>query len=149
MVGVLLLVFVLLSVGYRAAMELRRGEVEADVPGKAAVAEVAVYFFDGGKDCATCEKLEAYAREAVETHFPEELASGVLVWLRRDMDEPENEHFVTDFELYAKSVVVVGLKDGERVRWENLEDIWELVYDRPAYIEYIRVRVGDFLGKAP
>lgn len=125
------------------------GEVAPPFAVEGVEPDVVVYFFDGGKDCSTCDKLEAYAREAVETHFGEELASGALQWRRLDMDEPVNEHFVTDYGLYAKSVVLVGFEGGEERRWKNLEDIWELVYDRPAYLEYIRAETRGFMDAAP
>lgn len=147
-ISALLLLFVFGSVAYMVANDF--GQVGDETPApKGAEPEVVVYFFDGGKDCATCDKLEAYAYEALKTHFSEELASGVLEWRRLDTDEPANEHYVTDFSLYTKSVVVFALEDGEQIRWKNLEDIWELVYDKPAYLEYIRANTRDFLGVAP
>ena len=150
-ISTLLLLFVVGSLAYMAFDEFGPGTKpeapEVRVPG--VEPRVIVYFFDEGKDCSTCEKLEGYAHEALETHFPEELASGALAWRRLSVEEPEHKHFVTDYALYTKSEVLVERVGGQQVRWKNLEDIWNLVYDKPAYIEYIVTHTRDFLGTAP
>lgn len=149
----LLLTFVFGSVAYMATKEtLLARSVARDASGGETYREddgrpsVVVYFFDSEKECTTCENLERYAHEALQTHFPSELASGELEWRVRNVQDPDNEHFVTEFGLYTKSVVVVGLKDGKPVRWKNLESIWDLVYDKPSYVEYIRANVQEFIG---
>lgn len=107
---------------------------------------VVVYFFDSDKECTTCENLERYAYEALQTHFAPQLTSGQIEWRVRNVFEPENEHFVTEFGIYTKSVVVVRIENGQPVKWKNLESIWDLVYDERAYVEYIRAQVQEFLG---
>lgn len=105
----------------------------------------AVYFFYNDVYCETCERLEGYALEAVRTHFADDLESGVIQWRSLDMTTPENKHYAVDFGLYSKSVVLVELDDGEEVRWENLDDIWDLVHDQPAYMDYIRSSLKTFM----
>lgn len=107
--------------------------------------ELVVYYMDMGKDCTTCLHLENYTLEALETGFAEELASGRIAFRRVDVDRPENAHFVGDYGLYTKSVVLVRQEDGRDVRFENLSRIWELVYDKEAYLAYIQGKVRDFL----
>lgn len=154
LIGALLLVFVVASVVYMAVKEPRRDAGDA-TPGRRLPAvegvepDVIVYFFYNDIRCDVCLRLEDYAVEALKTHFSDELASGAIQWRMLSMDDHENEHFLIDFELYSKSVVLVELEDAERVRFKNLEDIWDLVYDKPAYLEYMRTNVLDFLGAAP
>ncbi len=107
---------------------------------------VIVYFFDSDKECTTCTNLKNYAYEALQTYFPSQLASDEIAWRVFNVDKPENEHYVTEFGLYSKSVVVVRMEDGRQTRWKNLESIWELVYNKPAYLEYIRAEIRDFVG---
>lgn len=110
--------------------------------------ELIVYYFSQGKECVTCDRIESYTREALETHFADELTSGEITWLAVDVDEPKNEHFVTEYELYTKSVVLVRMEDGRQVRWKNLADVWDLVSDQPAFTEYVRKQVQDYLNEA-
>jgi hypothetical protein len=117
--------------------------------GDSAKADVVMIYFDGGKDCSTCDKLEGYAYETLRQEFNESLEAGTLAWQRLNMDAPENEHYVTEFGLYTKSIVLIRLENGDRLRHENLEKIWDLVYDKVEYQAYIRERLQDFLGSQP
>ncbi len=114
-------------------------------PSVAAEPELVVYYMDMGKDCTTCLNLEAYTREALETHYAADLASGRIAWRTADLDDPANAHFVDEFGLYTKSVVLVRFEGGKQVRFDSLSRIWELVYDKDAYIAYVRDEVMGFL----
>ncbi len=141
----LLLLFVAGSLAYmvlgnRRAPEETESAADSDVD-----PELAVYFFYNDIRCEECLKIEEYAREALDTHFSGELASGIIAWRPLSMDAPENKHYLTEYELFSKSVVLVKLENGEEVRWKNLEEIWDLIYDKPAYVEYIRSNIEEFL----
>ena len=120
----------------------------SDTPGVSpkAVPELIVYYMDMGKDCTTCLNLETYTFEAVETWFADELATGRISWRTVDLDEPANEHFVDEFGLYTKSVVLVRPIDGAPYQFDSLSRIWELVYDKEAYMTYIREQIQVFLA---
>lgn len=126
------------------------GHVSGDAPSAGVEvtpqqAELVVYYMDMGKDCSTCLSLEAYTKEALDTWFAPDLASGRVQWRTADLDDPANAHFVDEFGLYTKSVVLVRFEDGKQVQFESLGRIWELVYDRDAYMAYIRDEVQRFL----
>lgn len=154
LIAAILVVFALGSVAYTAVREGAQWRTQSPIE---SVSEdlsrvspaVVVYFFDSDKECTTCTQLETYALETIQTDFAPELSSGRLQWRVINVDEPQNEHYVTQYGLYSKAVVVSRIENGQEMRWENLEDIWELVYDKPAYQEYIRSNVKDFLGEAP
>lgn len=121
------------------------GRSHAGGPVLATTPELIVYYMDMGKDCSTCLNLESYTREALDTYFAADLASGRIQWRIADLDAPENAHFVDEFGLYTKSVVLVRLEGGKQTRFDSLSRIWELVYDKDAYIAYIRDEVRAFL----
>jgi hypothetical protein len=107
-----------------------------------------VYYFHGNVRCATCRKIEAYSEEAIITGFPDELEHGALAYRAVNVDKAQNKHFVEDFQLVTKSVVVVEYRDGSVVRWKNLDRVWLLVRDRDAFADYIRVETNAFLGES-
>jgi hypothetical protein len=107
--------------------------------------KIIAYYFYGNKRCVTCRKLEAYAKEVIDTNFAPNLESGNLEWTTVNVDLSENEHFNKDFELFTRSVVLVEMNGEEQVRWKNLEDIWDLVGDKDAYFKYIESNVDEFL----
>ncbi len=108
--------------------------------------QVVVTYFHGDVRCATCKKLEAYAKAAVEKAFAAELADGRLVFRTVNTDRPENAHFLTDYSLVTKSLVVTEESGGKVLRWTNLDRIWRLVGDRQAYDEYVVAGVRAHLG---
>ncbi|UCD63063.1 MAG: hypothetical protein JSW34_09925 [Candidatus Zixiibacteriota bacterium] len=114
----------------------------------AAPPRLIAYYFHTTRRCATCKKLEAYTREAIETGFAEQLKSGVLSFLAVNIDESDNEHFRKDYQLYTKSVILSERKDGEEVKWKNLDQIWQLVRgDKAVYLQYIQDEVTAALGE--
>lgn len=114
----------------------------ASVPADGIVA----YYFHGEFRCSTCRKLEALSKEAIEGAFGDELKSGSLRFEIVNMETPETEHFVKDFQLVTKSLVLVEYKDGKVIRWKNLPDIWKLVRNDAAFIDYVRKETEAFLG---
>ena len=105
------------------------------------------YYFHGNVRCATCRKLEALSEESIRGGFPEAIASGRLEWRLINTDEPENKHFVQDFQLVTKSLVLVEEHDGEVVRSENLRLVWQLVNDHDGFVKYVRDATRTFLGE--
>jgi hypothetical protein len=110
--------------------------------------KVIVYYFHGDKRCQTCKTIEAYAEEAVRNAFADELASGELEWHAVNVDESENNHFIDDYQLATRSVVLVKVTDGVEKRWENLEKVWQLVGTKPAFLDYIIKNTNEFLSGA-
>lgn len=89
--------------------------------------------------------MEAYAREAVEEGFGPEMARGTVEFRAVNVEEPANRHFVEDFQLVSRSVVVTEEVDGAVGRWVKLDDVWGLVGDRSAYFNYVQDGVRGYL----
>lgn len=155
-VTAILIAFVAVSVAFLVIKERRPGAPETAAPaagardadGAASVPAVStgmiVYYFHGTRRCPTCRKLEEYTREAVMTAFADDVKAGTIAWRAIDTDEPGNEHFVKDYVLTTKSVVLSAVRDGEETRWKNLPRIWELVGDKAAYVTYIQEEIRAF-----
>ena len=99
----------------------------------------------GGEGCATCKKIEAYADEAIHQGFGDQLAAGSLAWQVINLDEPENRHFIDDFELVTKTVVLAEYEGGAIVRWQKLDKVWQLVRSEDDFSDYIRAETAAFL----
>jgi hypothetical protein len=107
--------------------------------------KVIAYYFHGNARCLTCHNMEAYAKEAIEKNFIKELEDGRLVFNTVNVDEKENEHFVDDYELYTKSLVVSQIKDEKENQYKNLTKIWEYVSNKDKFIEYVTSEIKDYL----
>lgn len=106
---------------------------------------VRVYYLHTAKRCMTCLTIEAFAKEALESRFAEELEQGMLVWDTASYELAGNTHYVEDFELVTSTLVVVDTINGERRDWRKLDRVWELVDDETAFKDYVAQEVGGYL----
>jgi hypothetical protein len=106
---------------------------------------VIAYYFHTTQRCASCRKIEAYTHEAIEAAFAQELADGRLTWWPVNIDEKENKHFVKDYRLFTKSLVLVEEKDGVRLRWNNLARVWQLLDDKENFLRYVQSETRAYL----
>ena len=109
---------------------------------------IVVTYFHNTIRCPTCHRIENLSDQAIHSHFSKGLLSGKLIWRVVNVDEPQNEHYNTDYQLYTKSLIVSEVKDGKEVRWKNLEKIWTLVGDENQFDNYVQTEIADWL-KAP
>ncbi len=106
---------------------------------------ISVIYFHGDFRCSSCIKIEQYSREAIEKFFTSEIKSGELRSSVLNMDKPENKHFIKDYQLYTRSLVVAMFKNGKQVRWKNLGKVWQYLDDRDAFYDYVQKEVRSFL----
>ena len=107
--------------------------------------KVIAYYFHGSFRCPTCRNLEQYAKETIENNFEKELTEGSLIFKAVNVEEKGNEHFVNDYQLYTKSLVLSLVEDDKEVKYKNLDKIWEYVRDKTKYIGYVKSEVNNFL----
>ena len=107
--------------------------------------KVIAYYFHGNVRCLTCHNMEEYAKEAIKKNFAEELENGKLVFKILNVEEEENKHFVDDYQLYTKALVISQIKDGKESQYKNLTKIWEYVRNKDKFIEYVTNEIKDYL----
>jgi len=157
---VVLLLFVFASLAYLAVNSLlqqaetpQQDEPLAPSPVEDGPQEaghlVVAYYFHGTSRCQTCLRIEEYAREAIEAGFPGEIESGTLEWYAVDVEQPQNEHFVADYELTTRSLILVDMGGGVQTRWKDLSRVWELVGDKEAFVTYVRGETQAYLEGRP
>ena len=105
-----------------------------------------VYYLHGNIRCPTCQTIEATTQQVVETGFAEQLKSGQLEWQVINYESPGNEHFATDYEVVAPSVVMAEFAGGQQKKWQAIPEVWELVNDQAAFIEFVQNRLNEFMG---
>ena len=112
----------------------------------AAVPRVTAYYFHTTQRCASCKKLEAWSHEAIDSAFAAPLKDGRLVWKVVNVESKGNEHFVEDYGLYTKSLVLVRESSGKPARWKNLEKIWPLLQDKKSFYKYVQDETRTMLA---
>jgi hypothetical protein len=110
--------------------------------------KVIVYYFHTNTRCSTCIKIEQYSKEAIEQGFPRELKNGALEMRIVNYEQPENRHFMNDYKLVSKSLVLVNLVNGKQTKWTNLRLVWQLTGRKDAFLNYVRKEVRVYLANS-
>ena len=160
----LLLAFVAVSLGYavmkerginekpgsqdsRVSKETKKIETQSTSESRKLESKVVAYYFHGNTRCVTCRNIESYAKEAVESGFPEAVKKGRLEFKVVNVEEPQNEHFVREYQLSTRSVVLARFERGKQNEWKNLQLVWELVRDHDAFVIYVQEETKSLLGE--
>lgn len=141
-----LLAFVAVSLITLVVRVVRHG---GDAPSNAAptasTGRLVAFYFHGNKRCAACNSIERLTREALKT----ETAAGTIEIRSVNVDEPAQAHFVADFELAVRTVVLAEESGGRYPRWKRLDECWSR-YEEPAdFIAYLQTSLQSFRTAAP
>jgi hypothetical protein len=107
--------------------------------------KIIVYYFHGNYRCYSCMRIEQYTRESVEAAFAKELKSGQIEFKSINVDLPANSHYVDDYKLFTKSVIVSDMVQGKERRWKNLQKVWELLRNETKFKEYVKSETAAYL----
>jgi hypothetical protein len=158
-VTALLLAFVAVSLGYMVL----RGDRPAQASSGAATArsapavspgtpqeqgtKVIAYYFHVTVRCVTCRAIEAYSKAVIHQKFAKDLADGRLEWRPVNVQLPENRHYIQDYQLFTRSLVLALIKDGQQKEFKVLNDTWELVRTPELMQGYVEKEVRGYLRK--
>lgn len=113
---------------------------------KAGQHKVIAYYFHTDTRCSTCIKIEQYSHEAIEQGFANELKNGTLEMRIVNYERPEHRHFMQDYKLVSKSLVLVNMVNGKQTKWTNLKMVWQLTGHKDAFLNYVRKEVRSYLS---
>ncbi len=106
---------------------------------------VEAFYFHTNTRCPTCRTIEAKAQEALADAVQERR----IRWHVVNYQEPANRHFAQAFKLEFASLVLVKREAGTVTRWKNLDRVWELYSDPPAFAAYVRQELQAFQEGTP
>ena len=110
----------------------------------AAESKIIAYYFHGNFRCPTCHKLEQYSKEAIEENFKDEISKGTLEFKTINVEKKGNRHFINDYQLYTRQLVISEVEDGKETRYKNLEKIWEYVRDKEKFFNYVTSEIQTY-----
>lgn len=105
------------------------------------------YYFHTTYRCPSCVKIEQWSEEAILAGYEDRLRDSTLQWHSINVDEPAHKHFVDDYQLYTKTLIVAEFKNGKQVRWKNLDRVWHLLSNKEKFIDYVRAEINDWMKK--
>ena len=108
--------------------------------------KIIVYYFYTTARCASCHKIEEYTKQSLEKYFFDEITSGAINFQMINIDKPQNKHFIQDYQLYTKSVVLSKISDGKEVKFKNLDKVWNFLRNKNKFYEYIKEETNNFIN---
>lgn len=121
------------------------GVVSSFAADKPLDSKVVVYYFHGNFRCSNCRNIEQYTKETVEKYFQKEVDSGKIFFEVINVDKKENKHFVKQYQLYTRSVVLSLVKNRQELKFDNLPKVWEYLRDKNAFQQYIKNEIEKYL----
>jgi len=126
------------------AVSAKTAKTAAKKPAKTAQAKKAastltVYYFHGYARCSSCRKIEQYTKEAADSaasSYPGRVRFSAL-----NIEEDANEHFVNDYQLTSKTVVLQPEKNGKAGAWEKLDRIWFELANHDRFVAYVKAHI--------
>lgn len=94
-----------------------------------------LYYFHSNVRCATCKKFESWTTQTAQ-NLPVEFK---II----NTDSKENAHYLTDYSLYTKSVVITD----NQGNFKNLDKIWNYNNNQNAFMNYVSDEVKAFIGE--
>ncbi len=104
-----------------------------------------VYYLHGNIRCPTCRSIEAQTQETVQDHFASQLESGEVIWKIVNYEQASGKPLADKFQLQMPVVVLAKMKDGKIEDWKRLDEVWAMVGDKPAFIQYVRGEIDRML----
>lgn len=104
------------------------------------ITQSTIYYFHGNARCMSCHKIESYTREAYNESFKDIFDFNIV-----NIDDDSNKHFIQDYQLYTKSVVLVKVEDGKEIGYKNLDLIWSNLGDKENFKIYVKNEIEQFL----
>ncbi len=108
--------------------------------------KVEVLYFHTNARCYSCKKIEEYTKKALQLYFDNQLKSGRLIFKSVNIEEDNNRHYVQDYKLFSKSVVLVDKLNGKQVKWKKLAKIWRYIRKQHKFLMYTKKEIVAFVG---
>jgi hypothetical protein len=130
-----------------AAPKTTKPEAPKDTAAKVENKQLVVYYFMTSYRCHSCHYIEETTRKALDESFAKEFKSNRMVFKMINIEELANEHFVKEYKLYTKSVVLSATEGSKEIKWKNLDKVWQMIGNDAEFKSYITSEVKAYLGE--
>lgn len=150
-IAALLLLFIASAIVVQAVKSGRKPAAAETTPppavteaAKPAATTLVAYYLHGNKRCSSCMKMEAFTKAVLDERFAADLASGAVAFRSVNIDEPANAHYVDDFQITTKTVILAEEREGKVQRYTDLKRVWDLVGEEAEFKDYIATGLSGF-----
>lgn len=142
-----LLAFVAVSLVTLVVQTVRTGYVQppAAVAPSATASRLVAFYFHGNKRCDACNSIERLTRAAMKP----DTDAGTVEIRSINVDDPAHAHFVTDFALAVRTVVLAEEVGGRYPRWKRLDECWSRYEEPEDFTAYLQANLQAFRTAVP
>jgi hypothetical protein len=105
---------------------------------------IQVYYFHTTARCHSCIQIEKICNDVIGSTLAPEVKRGLVKFQMVNTDLAANAHFMTDYKLFTKSVVLVEQQDGKQVRYKVLNKLWEILNNPAAAKRYLAKEITAY-----
>lgn len=98
---------------------------------------VEFYHFHGNQQCYSCKKLGEMAEDLVKTYYPDELASGKLVFGHINYQDPGNTELIQKYEVSTSSLMI-GVHTSNSFAKADIVQAWYYISDKEKFETVLR-----------
>ena len=135
---------VLSSTNTEASKPQKKDESSTDK--RIIVDKIEVVHFHGTHQCWSCITVGEYALETIKEKFPEEFASGKIVYKDINGELKENQEIVTKYQAKGSSLYINAIR-GDKDDIAEDTTVWRLVNKESQFINYFDSKLKTLLGK--
>ena len=105
-----------------------------------------VYYFHTEYRCWSCNQFENLTKEVLEESFQDQVENRKLEFIPINVETDHNKHFIEDYKLITKSIILSLQKENKQLDWKNMDKIWTLVRDTKKFKSYIKEGITNYLN---
>jgi len=106
-----------------------------------------IYYFYGNQRCTTCVRMEKFTQSTVMNQFLKQVRDGEMQLNLVNVDLPENQHYIDDYQLVFRTVVIANTHNGVDTDWRRLDRVWELANNELAFSQYLTEEINAMVNQ--
>jgi len=108
--------------------------------------KIEVVHFHGTHQCWSCITVGEYALKTIKEKFPEEYASGKIVYKDINGELKENQEIVIKYQARGSSLFINAIR-GDKDDITEDTTVWRLVNNESQFVSYFENKLNTLLGK--
>jgi hypothetical protein len=108
--------------------------------------KIEVVHFHGTQQCWSCITVGEYALKTIKEKFPEEYASGKIVYKDINGELKENQDIVVKYQARGSSLFINAIR-GDKDDITEDTTVWRLVNNESQFVSYFENKLNTLLGK--
>jgi peroxiredoxin len=138
------LLAILLVAAFMAPYVAVHSAAQATSDASGAPDRIVLLYFHRTERCQSCNNAEQYARDTLNTYFPDEVKSGKLSI--QSIDYQKDKEMAKKYNVNMQGLKLAEYRDGQETV-KDVSEIWTYVRDKNAYENYLRDVLNKELGR--